>query len=58
MNAIETARAAREERAYQNSAQATKDRRADRDRRMACDRAVGHLPSCGLLKCNPARSRA
>ena len=36
---------------YQRSAQAQQDLIADKKRRETADRAVGHLPQCGLLKC-------
>jgi hypothetical protein len=48
---------AAEELAYRRSPQAKADAAADRARREAADIAVGHLPTCGLLKCDPACKR-
>lgn len=42
---------AREWLRYQRSAQAQQDLIADKKRREAADKAAGHLPQCGLLKC-------
>jgi len=42
---------------YSRSPQATRDARADKARRAANDRAVGHLPACGLTKCCAACPR-
>jgi hypothetical protein len=39
---------------YQRSAQAKRDREADATRRAQADRAAGHLPACGLLRCCPS----
>jgi hypothetical protein len=36
---------------YQRTAQAAIDAKADRVRRALADRAAGHLPACGLLRC-------
>jgi hypothetical protein len=39
--------------AYDRSPQAAIDRRKDAERRAKADRAVGHLPTCSLTKCDP-----
>jgi hypothetical protein len=44
---------AAEELAYRRSPQAKLDAEADRKRREAADRNAGHLPTCGLTKCDP-----
>lgn len=49
---------AADELAYRRSPQAKIDAEADRARRERADRAAGHLPTCGLLKCDPKCTRA
>lgn len=46
-------RHAMEWRRYDTSPQAANDRLIDKQRRAAADRAVGHLPTCSLTKCDP-----
>lgn len=38
---------------YQSSPQAKRDAEIDRKRRAERDKAAGHLPTCGILKCSP-----
>ena len=42
-----------EELRYQHSKQAKVDRVMDKANRETADRKAGHLPSCGLLRCDP-----
>ena len=39
---------------YERSPQARIDRELDKQRRAAADRAIGHTPMCGLMKCHPS----
>lgn len=39
--------------AYRKSPQYHRDQIADAERRVKADRAAGHLPTCGLLRCAP-----
>jgi hypothetical protein len=43
----------RSELRYQQSKRARIDRAADIARRAKIDRALGHSPKCGILKCHP-----
>ena len=43
----------REELRYRQSAQALNDLAADIAKRAKLDRAQGHSPKCGILKCHP-----
>lgn len=52
MDAKQTQEAAKAWLMYQNSKQAVVDRQIDRQRRLASDKATGHLPSCTLSKCS------
>jgi hypothetical protein len=53
MTGFQTLQHARDEIRYQRTVQAANDRAADKARRAKLDRAVGHSPKCGILKCHP-----
>lgn len=43
---------------YQRSPEARRDAELDRLRRAKADKAAGHSPMCGLLKCHPSCKKA
>lgn len=53
MNAKETALAAYEWKKFTKTKKYRDEQEADRKRRIAADISVGHLPTCGILKCDP-----
>lgn len=60
MNEMEKAalRHVREWLRYEQSNQASNDRLIDIARRAKINRALGHSPKCGILKCHPECNRS
>lgn len=54
----EVARAAAEWRRFQGTEAYRRELEADRKRRAEIDIKMGHLPTCGILRCDPSCKRA